>query len=249
MHNNIVKKQILHILSFVSFFIIFLLFMPTVALASKHASVLGVTSSAPLAMPPTADGPGIFLPDSHFFFLDEMKQNIRLLLSFNHEEKAKTYQSIASERFAELRYMLARNNRDGIMKDLQGIAYNMQQAADEVGKAEFNGNDTKKLAKDLNDDIKSKQKVLDQLASAATGETKVYVLGASTSLFDAKMKVESSLDPADSENELRDDLRRVVIQQTEEYLNASRKAQQASAYLDSLTKEDSKAATGAALKH
>lgn len=186
-------------------------------------------------MPPTTDGPGIFLPDSHFFFLDEMKQNIRLLLSFGPEEKAKTYQSIASERFAELRYMLARNNHEGITKDLQGIAYNMQKAADEVGNAQFNGNDTKKLAKDLNDDIKSKQKVLDQLASVATGETKTYVLGASTSLFDAKLKVEDSLNPADSENELKDDLRRVVKQQTEEYLNASRKAQQASAYLDTLT--------------
>ncbi len=223
--------------------------MPTVVLANTRTSVLGVTTSAPIAMPPTSDGPGIFLPDSHFFFLDEMKQNIRLLLSFSPEEKAKTYQSIAAERFAELRYMLARNNHDGITKDLRGIAYNMQKAVDEVGNAQFNGVDTKKLAKELNDDIKSKQAVLDQLASVATGETKTYVLGASTSLFEAKLKVEDSLNPADSENELKDDLRRVIKQQTEEYLNASRKAQQALAYLDSLTKGDKKATTGAALKN
>lgn len=241
------KKLFLPVISF----IIFLLFMPTVALATTRASVLGVTTSAPLAMPPTSDGPGMFLPDSPLFFLDEMKQHIRLSLAFTSEQKAKTYQSIAAERFAELRYMLARNHRDGITKDLQGIAYNMQKAAEEVGKAKFDGNDTKKLAKEINDDIKSKQKVLDQLASAATGETRTYVLGASTSLFDAKMKVEESLDPADSENELKDDLRRIIKQQTEEYINASRKAQQASAYLETLIDGNAQqqAATGAALSH
>lgn len=235
MQNNNVRKKILPIFSFVFFLIIFLLFSPTVALANHQASVLGVTTSVPLSMPPTSDGPGIFLPDSHFFFLDELKQDVRILLSFTPEQKAKTYQSIAGERFAELRYMLARDKKDGITKALQGIAYNMQQAAEQVGKAHFDGKDTKKLAKNINDDIKSKQVVLDQLARVATGETKTYVMGASTSLFEAKTKVEDSLDSADFQNEIRDDLRRIVQQQTEEYLNASRKAQQASEYLEKLT--------------
>lgn len=231
------RKHFLSVFLFVFAFIIFLLFAPTLVVANHQASVLG--AKAPfqqLTIPSTIEGPGIVLPDSPFFFLDEIKQGIRLSLSFTPEEKAKVYKSIAGERFAELRYMLTRNNKEGIGKDLESIAYNLQRASEEVANAQYDGKDVKKLAKIINDDIKSKQDVLDNLAKLATGRTKTQVLGVSTSLFEAKTTVEHALGHADFQNEIRDDLRKIIQQNTEEYITASQKAQQAAVTLEQLTK-------------
>lgn len=161
--------------------------------------------AAPL-IPPTSEGPGFILPDSPFFFLDEIKQNVRLLLSIKPNDRAEVLNSIAGERYAELRYMLARDKKDKIEYSLKGIAYYTKAAADTLADAQFNGGNVEILAESLNTDIKRRQEGLDILLAESTGELKTMVLGAQTSIYDSKAKVVKGLSPSKVKIELKNDM-------------------------------------------
>lgn len=224
--------------------IVFILLLAAIQPVSAYyrEAVLGASTedTSSLSMSPTTNGPGLILPDSPLYALDHLKQNIRLFFAITPEAKAKIYADVAGERLAEMRYMLAKNDQENARVALIGMTTNLKNASKELAKADLEGKNTKALAKTLNDDIKSKQVVLDELAQIASGETKVYVLGASTALFETKMKVEDSLDVADFQKELLEDLGRLIQQRTKESLQASQAAQQASAYLDKLTGKNNK---------
>lgn len=174
---------------------------------SEHAQVLGVsTESALPQIPPTTEGPGLILPDSPLFFLDQVKQNIRLILAITSENKAKVRAAIAGERLAELRLMLAKNNEKGIQASLQGVSDNLDKAAQEVNSAQLTGRDVSQLAKAINNSIKEKQKVLEVLESQSEGELKARTKAAAVSLLSAKVKVENALPQAELEDEVRNDL-------------------------------------------
>lgn len=167
---------------------------------------LPASSYAELQIPPTAEGPGLILPDSPFFFLDKIKQDVRLLFAFTPQNKAKTYNAIAGERLAELRFMLARNNKDGIETDLRGITDNLKMAANSLTDAQFKGENVELLSENINNDIKRKQDSLDILLSQATGDLKTMVLGVQTSVSQSKTKVVSGLPSQKLENETKEDL-------------------------------------------
>ncbi len=202
--------------------------------------ILGATTQAVNPqIPPTTEGPGLILPDSPFFFLDNLKQAVRLFLAFTPEAKAKAHVAIAGERLAELRFMLARQNESGIETDLKGISENLKQAVNDVTTAQLSGRNVSVLAKEVNDDIKGKQDTLDILESQAQGELKAWVLGTQTSLLEAKVKVEDALPQADLENEIRDDLNRQIEGQVKK---ASESAIELRDALNVLTKQATEAA-------
>ncbi len=184
-----IKKAVLVFLTL----ILFLAFLPS-------------SSYAQAQIPPTAEGPGLILPDSPLFFLDKIKQDIRLLLAFTPQNKAKTYSAIAGERLAELRFMLARNNKDGIETDLKGISDNLKNAANSLTDAQFKGENVEILSENINNDIKRKQESLDTLLSQSTGDLKTMVLGVQTSIYQSKAKVVTGLPSGQSEKETREDL-------------------------------------------
>ncbi|MDP3988375.1 MAG: DUF5667 domain-containing protein [Candidatus Levybacteria bacterium] len=175
--------------------------------ADYRAKVLGA-STTNIQMPPTAEGPGLVLPDSPLFFMDQFKQSVRLFLAFTPEEKAKVHANIAGERMAELRFMLAKNNKEAARTALLGVSDNLSSAAKDLDSAKFSGRDVKNLAKEINQDIKSKQQTMDLLESQTTGEMKAQVGAASESLFAAKVRVEESLPQDELDNEIQDDLLR-----------------------------------------
>lgn len=195
---------------FISFLgIVFLFTTVSSASAYNYRKVLGTTDQN-LTIPPTVEGPGIFLPDSPFYFLDQFKQMVRLTAALTPEQKAKIRTQIAGERTAELRFMLAKGNQDGIQSTLQDMAENFKKAAEEVDNATFAGKDTTKLAKEVNDNIKAKQKVLDELNQLAEGEVKTWVESTVAGMTSAKIKVENSLNEADFNNEVEDDIEREI---------------------------------------
>lgn len=198
---------------FLSIALTLLVVRPT--FAHHQQQVLGIaTVSADtlqnLQIPLTSQGPGLILPDSPLYFLDQLKQEFRLLLAFTPEAKAKVHVSIAGERMAELRFMVQRNNKRGIETDLQGIQDNLLMASNNLLDAQLAGKDTKDLAKTLNTTIKEKQQVLDLMESQATGDTKTRVKAAANSLTTAKVQVEDALPEQELANEIRDDLQRQV---------------------------------------
>lgn len=223
--------------------LLFLLVLPRPTYAFRHQilnEVLGVsTASALPQIEPTAEGPGLILPDSPLFFLDQLKQNIRLTLAFSPEEKAKIRAQIAGERLAELRFMLAKNNQRGARVALQGVSDNLNGAAVELTRAQFAGKDVKKLAKDINNNIKLKQKTLDSLEKNATGSLKLEVGVAQDAIFESKVEVEDALPDEDLENEVKDDLARRIERKVE---NASSSAKLLRKDLNELTKQASESA-------
>lgn len=183
------------------------LFFSAPTYAHHRARVLGTsTTSSNLVVPPTTEGPGVFLPDSPLFFLDEMKQNVRLLFAFNPQDRARVYQSIAGERLAELRFMLAKNNGRGVDAALNGVSDNLEKASSEVSQAKFAGGDVSKLAKSINDNIKEKRDFLKAVKDQSDGELQTKLTASLDSLLAAKVEVEDSLKEADLQNEISDDL-------------------------------------------
>ncbi len=195
-------------------FLLFLLIVvfPKHAFAGMAQEVLGVsTSSAPLPqISATTEGPGLILPDSPFFFLDRFKQNVRLTFAFSPEEKAKVRETIAGERLAELRFMLAKNNRQAASIALQGVSENLKQASAEVSKAQFQGKNVSKLAENINDSIKLKQKSLDELEQKSDGALKLEVQQVQESVFESKAEIDDALPQDKLENEIRSDLERKI---------------------------------------
>ena len=132
--------------------------------ANHLQDVLGVESKPTLSIPATSEGPGLLLPDSLIFFLDQLKQEARLVLAFTPEQKAKVHNAVAGERLAELQLMLAKDSVKGIRIALTGISDNLREAAEDIAAAKLTGRNINLLAKDINDSIKEKLKFRFQIS-------------------------------------------------------------------------------------
>ena len=205
--NRYVSKKFLYFFSFLSL-IFFLLLSPNLVYASPEQDVLG--DSVDLSIPPTTDGPGFILPDSPFYFLDQIKQTVRLALAFTHEEKARVYSSVAGERLAELRIMLVKKNQDGIQTALDGVSYNFAKAAESVADAQLTGRDVSQLAQNINTDIKVKQDTLDNLENQAGIVLKPRLAAVTQALLGAKVAVEGSLPSGQIASAVKEDVARLI---------------------------------------
>lgn len=209
------------------------------ALAHHKEKVLGAQTSATPQIPPTVEGPGLLLPDSPLFFLDQLKQNTRLLFAFTPEAKARIRADIAGERMAELRFMLAKNNKSGINTALQGVSENLQKAAEAISEAQLSGRNVFSLAKSVNEDIRRKQEALDILEAAENREISFKAKAAQAGLLEAKVRVEDALPEEELENEIEDDLHRLVEDEVE---TASASARRIERQLKELDEQASEAA-------
>lgn len=224
----------------VLFFSLLLLFALTDnAFAHHQQRVLGDSTTSNPQIPPTTDGPGLILPDSPLFFLDQLKQNTRLLFAFSPEDKARIHSAVAGERLAELRFMLAKNNKSGIDTALKGVSENLQKAADETTTAQLSGRPVSSLAKTINTNIKQKQESLDVLERGENRELRFKVKAVQEALLNAKVKVEDALPEQELENEVEDDLHRMVEDEVE---NASASGKRMEHAIDVLTNLASEAA-------
>jgi len=173
-------------------FFIFLLSVSLTSAVIFLSSNFALAASA-LSIPPTAEGPGLILPDSPLYFVDQIKQEFRLLLAFTPEQRAGIHNAVAGERMAELRIMLAKNNSAGIRVALLGISDNLEAASEDIADAKLTGRNIDKLAEEINNSIKEKQKTLSVLGEQATGELQAQVAAVREALKTAKTKVEEDL--------------------------------------------------------
>jgi len=240
-HNNYVTKKIAVWIGLFFFvlFILTLLFAVQPALA-RHRRVLGIsTQSATPQIPPTVEGPGLILPDSPFFFLDRIKQAIRLFFAFNPQDKAKIHNAVAGERLAELRVMLAKQNQNGIETALDGVSKNMIQAAENLTNAQLKGENIAETARKINLDIKRRQELLDVLENQTEGRLRFLVSAAQSSILQSKIKVEDGLPDDEFEIEVRDDLNREIEKRIEDATESALKLED---NLDKLEEEATEAA-------
>lgn len=226
---------------FLAFFIgVLFLFAATTSVFAHHKErVLGESTTSAAQIPPTVEGPGLILPDSPLFFLDQIKQSTRLLFAFSPENKAKVRADIAGERMAELRFMLAKKDKKGIDIALQGVVENLGKAAESLNQAQLTGRNVSSLAKDVNEKIKLKQEALDVLEATEDKEIKFKAKSAQEGLLKAKVSVEDSLPEDEIETEIEDDLHRIVEDEVED---ASESAERIEHQLRELRKQASDSA-------
>lgn len=175
--------------------------------AHHRDRVLGVETSTP-TVPATVEGPGLILPDSPFFFLDEIKQQVRIIAAITPEGKAKVFAEVAGERLAELRFMLAKKNEKATERALEGVSDNLKQAAAQVSLAKIAGRNIDNLSKEINTTIKEKQKALDVLELTSQDELKSRVTAAQEEIVAAKVEVEDALPVDVLEKEIQETLER-----------------------------------------
>lgn len=204
MFNNGYVRKYLFIL-----FIVFLL-LPAAShqALAQYKEVLGISTNTQPQIPATPDGPGFILPDSPLFFLDKLKQQVRLTFALTPQAKASVYNSVAGERLAELRIMLDRSNRQGIAIDLREVSDNIAKAADELKSAKLLGKDTKLISRNLNTSIREKMDSLDLLRSQSEGVLQEETKATLASLLTSKTTVEDILPEGDLANEIQGDLQR-----------------------------------------
>lgn len=175
------------------------------SLAYSRPQVLGLATTQ-IELPPTSEGPGYILPDSPFYFLDLIKQQVRILFAFTPLQKAQVYNSIAGERIAEFRFEVAKGNLDASLTALQGLRDNTRNAAKEMEQAKFAGDNVQPIAELLNRTIAEHQKILDVAEQETDGELKAEVGVAQTALSDAKGVAEEGLPTDELANAVQDDL-------------------------------------------
>lgn len=237
-HTRYVRKY------FVIFFAIIFFFISSSSADAYfyREDVLGVSDSN-VNIPPTVEGPGIFLPDSPFYFFDRIKQAIRVTVAATPERKAKIYSQIAGERMAELRFMLERKNEIAARETLLDMSDNLKKAAEEIDTARFSGKDVSILAKEINDSIKEKQRALDELETQLDGELRAWVETSLIGVTFSKIKVENSLNKADFENEVKDDLDREVQKEIAKASSSAKDLGNAFLDLKTFTKEATEKST------
>jgi len=214
--------------------------LPKQALSHHQERVLGdSTSSSQVVFPPITAGAGFILPDSPLFFLDQVFQEIRLLIAFTPERRAKTRALIAGERLAELRIMMNRSNPNGITTALNNLTEVSTQMAASLTDAAANGSDVKLLAKELNETIKSHRKILGILANQTDGTLRLQIKAAREALKEAKVEIEDELEEDELENEIEDDVDDEVEEAVEEANGSAKRLEHA---IDVLTRLASEAA-------
>jgi len=235
-----VRKKFLVFLSTSLLVVVIFLSFAISTYAHHQRQVLGdATIASELVLPPVTSGAGFILPDSPLFFLDKLFQQIRLVLAFTPERKAKTHAQIAGERLAELRIMLERNDSDGISIALSNLTQEVSQMSRVLSDAAANGRDISLLAKQFNETIKSQRKVLGILKDQTDGVLKLQIKTAREALKTAKIEIEDELAEDELENEIEEDLNEEIEDEVEE---ATRSAKRLDHAIDVLSKLASQAA-------
>lgn len=231
------------ILSIFLALVLLIILLPTSVSAHHREQVLGeATPSSELVFPPVTSGPGFILPDSPLFFLDKTFQQVKLLLAFSAEAKARVRVQIAGERLAELRVMLVRESQVGINTAISELTRETDLAASSLTDAGAQGKDVKLLAKEINETIKFQRKVLNIVASQTRGVLKLQLKAARQALKEAKVEVEDELPEDELEKEIEENLADEIEDEVEE---ASESAERVQADLVKLEREVSRAAAKA----
>ncbi len=135
-------------------------FIMTAVLAASMFTGGGVFAQNPQITLPSAG----LTPDSPFYFLDRLGENLREFFTFNPEAKVKLQIEFAGERIAEIKVMVDKKEPEtkGIEKAKLLLIANVASAAEIVSKEKASGKDVTALAKDIDDQFGAREKLLAQ---------------------------------------------------------------------------------------
>ncbi len=140
-------------------------------------------------------------PDSSFYFLDRLGENIREFFTFNPEAKAKLQIEFAGERISEISVMVKNdkisvNRTKGIERAKALLLGNIAEAAEIIKKEKTGGKDVTKLAKEIDNSFNAQEKLLVKTFQDARKKLKKdrialkrKLTGVDNASLDAQMKV------------------------------------------------------------
>ncbi len=130
-------------------------------------------------------------PESPFYFLDRLGENLREFFTFNPEAKAKLQIEFAGERIAEIKIMIEKKgvNAKGLTIAESLLQANIARAAEIVSEEKTAGKDVATLAKTLNDEFDAREKLLDQTFKDAKAQLKAQRKEIKTNLLKEARRV------------------------------------------------------------
>lgn len=173
------------------FILISLLFIPFLVFAQSSQTTL----------------PGAGLtPESAFYFLDRLGENLRQFFTFNPEAKAKLQIEFAGERIAEIKVMVEEKgvNAKGLAVAESLLQANVAYAAEIVSEEKTSGKDVSALAKTLNDEFDARDKLLEQTFKDAKAQLKAQRKEIKTNLLAEARRIGDTVQTAVLEAQLKD---------------------------------------------
>lgn len=145
-------------------------------------------------------------PESSFYFLDRLGENLRQFFTFNPEAKAKLQIEFAGERIAEIKVMV---EKKGVHAKGLAIAESLLQAnvayvAEIVSEEKTSGKDVAALAKTLNDEFDARDKLLEQTFKDAKAQLKAQRKEIKTNLLAEARRVGDTAQITVLEAQLKD---------------------------------------------
>lgn len=214
-------KRPLLIFVIIGFF--FILVIGSAQAVSRYDVLGDSTVAAELKLPENPAGPGLFLPDSPLFFLDQIFQNIKILFAGSALDKANIERDVLREREAELRLMLAKNDQENINNALNNLTDEAERAAIDLNDHAANGDDVKEAAKILNEALKHQREILDSLSDQSDGSLEYDFSSAREKVKINKFIVENHLPDSLLEDEIEDDIENEIEDEAEDTQESSRR--------------------------
>lgn len=145
-------------------------------------------------------------PESSFYFLDRLGENLRQFFTFNPEAKAKLQIEFAGERIAEIKVIIEEKgiNAKGFAIAQSLLQANVAYAAEIVNEEKVSGKDVSALAKTLNDEFDARDKLLEQTFKDAKAQLKAQRKEINTNLLAEARRVGDTAQIAILEAQLKD---------------------------------------------
>jgi len=145
-------------------------------------------------------------PESSFYFLDRLGENLRQFFTFNPEAKAKLQIEFAGERIAEIKVIVEKKgvNAKGLAIAESLLQANVAYAAEIVSEEKVSDKDLSALAKTLNDEFDARDKLLEQTFKDAKAQLKAQRKEIKTKLLAEARRVGDTAQIAVLEAQLND---------------------------------------------
>jgi len=145
-------------------------------------------------------------PESSFYFLDRLGENLRQFFTFNPEAKAKLQIEFAGERISEIKIIIEKKgvNAKGLAIAESLLQANVAYAAEIVSEEKTSGKDVAALAKTLNDEFDARDKLLEQTFKDAKAQLKAQRKEIKTNLLAEARRVGDTAQIAVLEAQLND---------------------------------------------
>lgn len=144
----------------------------------KKIIALMITVATTMTFPVTAfasdntlPDPGV-TPDSIFYSIDKLGENIHLAFTSDPQKKATLLKSYAEERLAESKDMKDKKKSDLVKKTLNDYSDTIKNVTDQLDKAQSSGEDVSETVDDIDKTLKSDQEAVQDIASNLTTDVK-----------------------------------------------------------------------------